>query len=145
MICIDCSVQVEKSSSCPTSQEHFPAVLADAARGGRYTKSARISGRCRAIHKRLCHRVISLNVLSARLQRAVDTCAFWAVSLLHVKSGLRVGSVVEPGWEPGVAVPMRTVFLQGSVRMALPCPETVPCSPQLSSLQHTSIMLNRET
>lgn len=79
-------------------------MLADAARGGRYTKSARISGRCRAIHETLYHRVISLNVSSAGLQRTVDMCAFWAVSLLHVKSGLKVGSVVEPGWEPFVAV-----------------------------------------
>lgn len=39
--------------------------------------------------------VSHVNALLARLQVAVDICAFWTASLLHVRLGLSVGSFME--------------------------------------------------
>lgn len=66
---------------------------------------------CSVIYKRMYHRVINLlpKCCASQAMRAVDICAFWVVSLLHVKLGLRVGSVMELFPKCFVTVPIEKV------------------------------------
>lgn len=77
-------------------------------------------------------------MLPARLQVAVDICALWTASLLHVRLGLRVGSITEL---------VRKRFSTVSIEKACSCwavwdqhlsiLRQVSCSLQLRLLQHT--------
>lgn len=104
---------------------------------------------CSVIYKRMYHRVINLLPKCGASQsvRAVDICDFWAVSLLHIKLGLRLGNVMELFPKCFVTVPIEKVCSCRVVWAWHCCPGQCPAAPaaQLCSMQGLTVDREKQT